>query len=138
MENDILHAKMYFNMPYALETAGGNVTIGSVDFEPHVIVDRELITGQNPRSDHPLAAKLVEAPSHISFHAANDCAAGVCDWFERRLRRPVNGRRRSARPQRDARERLSPFNAGSNPRELLTGSGTSRGQRLICTHRRRH
>src|SRR5262245_25470269 len=61
VENDILHAKMYFNMPYALTTAGGDVTTGSVDFEPHVVVDRELITGQNPRSDHQIAAKLIEA-----------------------------------------------------------------------------
>src|SRR5262245_49257640 len=61
VENDILHAKMYFNMPYALTTAGGKVINGSVDFAPHVIVDRELITGQNPRSDHPIAAKLIEA-----------------------------------------------------------------------------
>jgi putative intracellular protease/amidase len=61
VENEILHAKMYFNMPYALSTAGGNVATGSVDFAPNVIVDRELITGQNPRSDHPIAAKLIEA-----------------------------------------------------------------------------
>jgi len=61
VENDILHAKMYFNMPHALDTAGAEVINRSVDFEPHVIVDRELITGQNPRSDHPIAAKLVEA-----------------------------------------------------------------------------
>jgi putative intracellular protease/amidase len=61
VESDILHAKMYFNMPYALNTAGGEVINGSVDFAPHVIVDRELITGQNPRSDHPIAAKLIEA-----------------------------------------------------------------------------
>jgi len=61
VENDILHAKIYFNMPYALKTAGGDVSTGSVDFEPHVIVDRELITGQNPKSDHPIAAKLIEA-----------------------------------------------------------------------------
>src|SRR5215468_1353643 len=45
VENDILHAKMYFNMPYALNTAGGVVSTGA-DFEPNVIVDRELITGQ--------------------------------------------------------------------------------------------
>jgi putative intracellular protease/amidase len=32
-----------------------------VDFEPHVVVDRELITGQNPRSDHPIAATFVKA-----------------------------------------------------------------------------
>ena len=62
VENDILHAKMYFNMPYALTTAGGEVTTGA-DFEPNVIVDRELITGQNPRSDHAIAAKLIEALS---------------------------------------------------------------------------
>src|SRR5215468_3090051 len=61
VENDILHAKMYFNMPQALNAAGGEVSTGSVDFEPYVIVDRELITGQNPRSDHPIAAKLIEA-----------------------------------------------------------------------------
>ena len=61
VENDILHAKMYFNMPYALNTAGGQVITGKVDFQPNVIVDRELITGQNPQSDHPIAAKLIEA-----------------------------------------------------------------------------
>src|SRR5262249_52233468 len=60
VENDILHAKMYFNMPQALTAAGGDVTTTKVDFEPNVIVDRELITGQNPRSDHAIAAKLVE------------------------------------------------------------------------------
>jgi len=31
------------------------------DFEPHVVEDRELITGQNPRSDHLIGKKLVEA-----------------------------------------------------------------------------
>ena len=61
VERDILHAKMYFNMPYALTTAGGEVVTGSVDFAPNVVADRELITGQNPRSDHPIAAKLIEA-----------------------------------------------------------------------------
>jgi putative intracellular protease/amidase len=60
VETEILHAKMYFNPPYALTTAGGKVTVGA-DFEPNVIVDRELITGQNPRSDHAIAAKLIEA-----------------------------------------------------------------------------
>ena len=61
VEKNVLHAKMYFNMPYALETGGGEVATGTVNFAPHVIVDRELITGQNPRSDHPIAAKLIEA-----------------------------------------------------------------------------
>jgi len=61
VEDEILHGKMYFNMPSALTAAGGEVTTGKIDFAPNVIVDRELITGQNPRSDHPIGKKLVEA-----------------------------------------------------------------------------
>src|SRR5262249_9544859 len=61
VESEILHGKMYFNMPQALKAAGGDVITGRIDFEPHVIVDRELITGQNPRSDHAVGEKLVEA-----------------------------------------------------------------------------
>jgi putative intracellular protease/amidase len=64
VEDEILHGKMYFNMPYALTGAGGEVITGKVDFAPNVIVDRELITGQNPRSDHPIGKKLVEALDH--------------------------------------------------------------------------
>ncbi len=60
VENEILHGKLYFTMPDALGTAGARVTIGD-DFAPHVVADRELITGQNPRSDHPIAAKLIQA-----------------------------------------------------------------------------
>lgn len=48
-------------MPSALTAAGGNVVTTDVDFAPNVIVDRELITGQNPRSDHPIAAAFVAA-----------------------------------------------------------------------------
>lgn len=61
IEDNILHGKLYFNMVDALNTAGGEVITGAVDFAPHVVVDRELITGQNPRSDHPIAARLIEA-----------------------------------------------------------------------------
>ena len=61
IEDNILHAKLYFNMPYALKTAGADVTTTAVDFEPYVVEDRELITGQNPRSDHPIAAKFIAA-----------------------------------------------------------------------------
>jgi putative intracellular protease/amidase len=61
VEQHILHADMYFNMPDALRIAGGDVTTTAIDFEPNVIVDRELITGQNPRSDRPIAAALIEA-----------------------------------------------------------------------------
>ena len=60
-EEALLHGKLYFDMPEALQAAGGRVTTGTIDFAPHVVVDRELITGQNPSSDHQLAAKLVEA-----------------------------------------------------------------------------
>jgi putative intracellular protease/amidase len=73
VENNVLHAKMYFNMPYALETAGGEVTTGTVDFAPRVIVDRELITGQNPRSDHPIAGKLIEV---LASSQSRSSAAG--------------------------------------------------------------
>ncbi|MGC4110300.1 MAG: type 1 glutamine amidotransferase domain-containing protein [Nocardioides sp.] len=61
VEDYILHDKMFFTMPEALRAAGGQVTTTEVDFEPNVVIDRELITGQNPRSDHPLAKALVEA-----------------------------------------------------------------------------
>lgn len=64
VEDQILHAKMHFTMPEALRAAGAEVITTSVDFEPHVVVDRELITGQNPRSDHPIAAKLIEMLDH--------------------------------------------------------------------------
>lgn len=61
VKDHILPAKMYFNMPYALTAAGGIVSTTAVDFEPNVVVDRELITGQNPRSVHPIAKTFVEA-----------------------------------------------------------------------------
>ncbi len=61
VEDNILHARLYFNMIEALRTAGGNVIKGGPDFAPHVVEDRELITGQNPRSDHLLAEKFVRA-----------------------------------------------------------------------------
>ncbi|NNU63823.1 type 1 glutamine amidotransferase domain-containing protein [Rhizobium sp. WYCCWR 11152] len=60
IEDTILHAKIYFDMPFALGLAGAIVDTGP-DFEPYVIEDRELITGQNPRSDHPIAAALIAA-----------------------------------------------------------------------------
>lgn len=69
IEENILHGKLYFTMPDALTLAGAEVITGSVDFAPHVVVDRELITGQNPRSDHPLAVKLIEALDRSTGHA---------------------------------------------------------------------
>lgn len=61
VEDHILGARLHFNMVDALEAAGGEVVAGTVDFEPNVVEDRELITGQNPRSDHPIAKAFVAA-----------------------------------------------------------------------------
>jgi putative intracellular protease/amidase len=61
VEDYILHAKLYFNMIEALSAAGGKTEKTAVDFEPNVVIDRELITGQNPRSDRPVAKALIEA-----------------------------------------------------------------------------
>jgi putative intracellular protease/amidase len=61
IEANILHGKLYFTMPDALRAAGAEVVLGSIDFAPHVVEDRELITGQNPRSDHQIGEKLVAA-----------------------------------------------------------------------------
>lgn len=68
IEDNILHGKLTFNMVDALTAAGGKLSTGP-DFEPHVIEDRELITGQNPRSDHPIAAKLIQALSRATVAA---------------------------------------------------------------------
>jgi len=61
VENDILHASMLFHVADALEIAGGDVSVAPVDFEPNVTEDRELICGQNPRSDHKVGTILVAA-----------------------------------------------------------------------------
>ncbi|MEJ0017629.1 MAG: hypothetical protein WDN25_13885 [Acetobacteraceae bacterium] len=61
IEDNILKARIYFNMPLALTVAGGEVTTTPADFGPSVVEDRELITGQNPRSDHSIAAALIAA-----------------------------------------------------------------------------
>lgn len=68
IEDNILHGKLYFHMPEALTTAGGVVEVGP-DFAPHVVEDRELITGQNPRSDHPIGQALIAALSRASVDA---------------------------------------------------------------------
>ena len=58
---EILNGKLYFDMPEALKLAGAKVVTHPVDSTPNLAVDRELITGQNPSSDHLIAAKLIEA-----------------------------------------------------------------------------
>lgn len=60
-EEHILHGKLHFDMPFALTSAGGVVSTNPSDFEPFVVEDRELITGQNPRSDQAIAAAFVAA-----------------------------------------------------------------------------
>jgi putative intracellular protease/amidase len=69
IEDNILHAKLYFNMPDALRLAGGDVSVTPVDFDPYVVEDRELITGQNPRSDKPIAARLIQALARVTVNA---------------------------------------------------------------------
>ena len=61
IEREILHGEMFFHVVDALEIAGGEVNVTTADFEPHVVEDRELITGQNPRSDHLIGRTLVRA-----------------------------------------------------------------------------
>ena len=60
-EDSLLHGRLCFNMPDALALARATVSTDAEDSAPNVVVDRELITGQNPSSDHLIAAKLVEA-----------------------------------------------------------------------------
>ncbi len=60
-EQHLLGGELLFDMERALRTAGGNVSVTATNFAPNVVVDRELITGQNPASDHQLAAALVDA-----------------------------------------------------------------------------
>lgn len=64
-EKNVLGGKLFFDMPKALRLAGGEVTTSPVDFAPNLVVDRELITGQNPSSDHLIAARLVEALDRV-------------------------------------------------------------------------
>ncbi|ARP82954.1 type 1 glutamine amidotransferase domain-containing protein [Bordetella genomosp. 8] len=59
-EENVFHKKLIFNMPDALEAAGGHVVNTEQNFTSFVVVDRELVTAQNPMSDHELAAKFIE------------------------------------------------------------------------------
>ena len=59
-EDNVFHKKLIFNMPDALEAAGAEV-VNADNFTSFVVVDRELITAQNPMSDHELAANFIEA-----------------------------------------------------------------------------
>ena len=54
-------AKLQFYVADALQLAGGKVKRGKENWKPFVVKDKELITGQNPASDHALADALLEA-----------------------------------------------------------------------------
>jgi putative intracellular protease/amidase len=60
-EEHLLKGELYFDMPKALQLAGGEVSAAPEDFAANVVVDRELITGQNPASDHAVAKAMIEA-----------------------------------------------------------------------------
>jgi putative intracellular protease/amidase len=59
-ENIMGGSKVPFYVATALEIAGGKVETKGV-FEAYVVEDRELITGQNPPSDHGVADLFVKA-----------------------------------------------------------------------------
>ncbi|RYD27824.1 MAG: type 1 glutamine amidotransferase domain-containing protein [Lysobacteraceae bacterium] len=65
-EEHLLKGELYFDMPKALLLAGADVSATPVNFAANVVVDRELITGQNPASDHALAQALVDALDRFS------------------------------------------------------------------------
>jgi putative intracellular protease/amidase len=61
VEENAIHGKLKFYAGDALITAGGILfTLGGL-FEPNVVEDRELITGQNPPSDHALSELFLKA-----------------------------------------------------------------------------
>lgn len=60
IEDNVRPGELYFDMSDALRLAGATISARS-DCRPYVIEDREVITGENPRSDHALAAALIAA-----------------------------------------------------------------------------
>ncbi|MBO9711640.1 DJ-1/PfpI family protein [Sphingomonas sp.] len=75
IQDNILHGELYFDMPFALNLAGAEVSTTPEDFAPYVVEDRELITGQNPRSDHPIAKALIAALDR--YRAQSGAAASM-------------------------------------------------------------
>jgi putative intracellular protease/amidase len=59
-DNIMKGGKVPFYVVDALETAGGKVETKGL-FVSHVVEDRELMTGQNPPSDHAMADMFVKA-----------------------------------------------------------------------------
>jgi putative intracellular protease/amidase len=61
VEETAIHGKLKFYARDALTTAGGILLTNDGLFEPNVVEDRELITGQNPPSDHALTKLFLGA-----------------------------------------------------------------------------
>jgi putative intracellular protease/amidase len=63
--------KIPFYVNDALKIAGGDVSISDKGiFKSFVIEDRELITGQNPPSDHEIAGRFMQALARATSKAA--------------------------------------------------------------------
>lgn len=58
-EGSLKDQRLQFYPAKAMAAAGGSMSYASA-WAPHVVIDRELITGQNPFSDKALAKALVE------------------------------------------------------------------------------
>jgi putative intracellular protease/amidase len=71
-EEQYLHgSKVPFYVNDALKIAGGDVSISDKGiFQPFVVEDRELITGQNPPSDRKMAERFVKALNRATSKAA--------------------------------------------------------------------
>jgi putative intracellular protease/amidase len=61
VEETTIHGRLKFYAGDALATAGGILLTNKGLFEPNVVEDRELITGQNPPSDHALTEVFLRA-----------------------------------------------------------------------------
>lgn len=59
-EGSLKGDKLRYYPAKAMAQAGGHMKFADA-WQPNVVVDRELITGQNPFSDHALAEALIEA-----------------------------------------------------------------------------
>jgi putative intracellular protease/amidase len=61
VEETAIHGRLKFYARDALAIAGGILLTNDGLFEPNVVEDRELITGQNPPSDHALTQLFLRA-----------------------------------------------------------------------------
>lgn len=67
-ENSLHGDKLRYYPANAMEKAGGNMQFAKA-WQPHVVIDRELITSQNPYSDHALAQALLKALATQTQHS---------------------------------------------------------------------